>query len=101
LVSRVALGAFTGEEACQVTLGKIFESYSQYLNVPQFKEGFEAHGQGNFRNPYHGDPHHDGDRGVKAKAWDRGIEAASRWQRERLRQAAADLDSLKAGTATE
>jgi hypothetical protein len=90
-----ALGAFTGEEACQVTLGKIFESYSQYLNVPQFKEGFEAHGQGNFRNPY------DGDRGVKAEAWDRGVEAASRWQRERLRQAAADLDSLKAGTATE
>jgi hypothetical protein len=79
-----------------VTLGEIFASYAQYLKIPEFTEGFEAHGRDNFRNPYDGDTPHDGDRRVKAEAWDRGVEAASRWQREKLKQAAIDLEFPRA-----
>jgi hypothetical protein len=45
-----------------------------------FGEGFTAHGV-TWVNPYDGENAADRAWGVKAQAWDRGLEAASRYQR--------------------
>jgi hypothetical protein len=60
---------------------EIFHSYRPYDQLPEFSEGFRAYNAGQFTNPYD-----RSGRGVAARAWDRGLEAASRWQREKLKQ---------------
>jgi hypothetical protein len=61
----------------QATLTAIVASYAPYNTMEAFGEGFVAYQHRNYTNPYDGKPRE----GVKAQAWDRGLEAASRYAR--------------------
>lgn len=56
------------------------DDYAPYHTLDAFAEGVAAYGLAQFTNPY------DGDRrpgaGVNAQAWDRGLEYASRVERD-------------------
>ena len=62
------------------TPAEIIASYEPYNSFrtckPYFDEGMAAYGRGIYQNPYEGPAG-----GVKAQAWDRGLEAASRIRR--------------------
>ena len=60
-----------------MTLTDIVKSYEPYDTHEAFGEGFVAYQCGTYNNPHSG---------VAAQAWDRGLEAASRWQREQMKQ---------------
>ncbi len=53
------------------TLAAICAEYAPYDRFPEFQEGFDAHAKRQFDNPYGST--------VAGQAWDRGLEAASRW----------------------
>lgn len=52
------------------TLAELLEEYAPYNRMQAFREGFIAGKE----NPYNPDS-------VEAQAWDRGAEAAMRWER--------------------
>ena len=59
------------------TLVALRHEYGPYDTLPEFDEGFTAY-------LHHGarvNPYTDPKDGVKAQAWDRGLECASRWKR--------------------
>jgi hypothetical protein len=56
-------------------LTHIVKEYAPYDAMPEFRVGFESHARGLYGNPYNADS-------VAAQAWDRGLEAASRYARE-------------------
>jgi hypothetical protein len=56
----------------QATLTAIVAEYAPYNTMEAFGEGFVAYQHGNLNNPH---------QGVRAQAWDRGAEAAMRYQR--------------------
>jgi hypothetical protein len=66
----------TGDDPVWV---EIKASYAPYDTLPAFYEGVVDYGDGNYANPYDG--RHEPGAGVAAQAWDRGLEAASRWSR--------------------
>ena len=53
------------------------DEYRPYHTMPAFGEGYEAYQSLQYRNPYDG----RWQDGVKAQAWDRGLEFASRVER--------------------
>jgi hypothetical protein len=55
----------------QVTLSAIVAKYPGYDTMEAFGEGFVAHQHRNLNNPYEG---------VRAQAWDRGAEAAMKYE---------------------
>ena len=55
-------------------LAAILRSYEPFGGLPEFGDGFAAYQHGYYENP-----HHAGS--VKAQAWDRGLEAGSRYAR--------------------
>jgi hypothetical protein len=61
----------------QETLTAIVASYAPYDTMEAFGEGFVAYQHGRYSNPYDGKRNE----GCKAQAWDRGLEAASRYAR--------------------
>jgi hypothetical protein len=61
------------------TLADLQQEYRPYDTVPAFHQGFAAYGQHyQYKNPYDDKP-----KSIDAKAWDRGLECAERWARER------------------
>jgi hypothetical protein len=58
-------------------LTKIVAGYAPYHTMESFGEGFVAYQHGKYNNPYDGKRNE----GCKAQAWDRGLEAASRYSR--------------------
>lgn len=61
------------------TLTQIVAEYAPYHTLEAFGEGFVAYEFGRYTNPYDGKREHRAE--VNAQAWDRGLEAASRYQR--------------------
>lgn len=59
------------------TFPEIAREYRPYDTLPGFQEGAEAYMDRKYDNPYT-DPRD----GVKAQAWDRGLEAAMRFTRQ-------------------
>ena len=55
-------------------LAAIVKSYEPFDGMPEFEDGFVAYQHGNYQNPYHDDS-------MRAQAWDRGLEAGSRYAR--------------------
>jgi len=62
---------------CDV-LTAIVKSYEPYDRFEAFGEGFVAHQFGNYNNPYNDNTSLGA--GVNAQAWDRGLEACSRYE---------------------
>lgn len=65
----------TTEKSAALT--KIVKEYAPYDTIEAFGEGFVAYEWRNYTNPYDGKRNE----GCKAQAWDRGLEAASRYSR--------------------
>jgi hypothetical protein len=65
-----------------MTLDELFRTYEPFDVLAEFKEGFEAYGNGKHSNPYHGT---ETVQSIKAEAWDRGREAALRWKLEQMK----------------
>lgn len=61
----------------QQILTEIVKSYRPYDTIEAFREGFVGYQNGALANPYDGQPA----KGVQAQAWDRGAEAAMRYER--------------------
>jgi hypothetical protein len=74
----------------QTLLTKIAKEYAPYDTHEAFGEGFVAYQWENYRNPYGG--RKDGRGAVAAQAWDRGLEAAMRYQRAKLAEEARRYD---------
>lgn len=56
---------------------EIAAEYAPYDRFSEFQEGATAYMERRYDNPYDGAA-----QGVKAQAWDRGLEAASRFTRQ-------------------
>jgi hypothetical protein len=82
------------EQGIIMTLLEICQHYAPYHTMPEFAEGFDAYEAGIYINPYVN---------VAGQAWDRGLEAAMRWERiqcaaeDRRRLASNPLDFRSAG----
>jgi hypothetical protein len=74
----------------ETLLASIVREYRPYDTIPAFGEGFTAHSKRQWCNPYDGDAPGNG---VKAQAWDRGLEAAARYARA--------LDAAQRGAVVE
>ncbi len=59
-------------------LTEIVKSYAPYDTFEAFGEGFVAYQFGNYSNPYNDNKSPGA--GVNAQAWDRGLEACSRYE---------------------
>jgi len=64
-------------QANEKRLAEIRHDYRPYDSFPEFDEGFLDYQKSAHANPYEGKP----SEGLKAQAWDRGAEAASRYNR--------------------
>jgi hypothetical protein len=57
----------------QMAKWQLFEEYAPYHNFAEFHIGFDDYTKGRYRNPFGSS--------VAGQSWDRGAEAAMRWQR--------------------
>ena len=64
-------------KAKEERLAEIRHDYRPYDTFPEFDDGFLDYQKSAHANPYEGNP----SEGLKAQAWDRGAEAASRYNR--------------------
>ena len=64
-------------EQAKRSFPEIAAEYAPYHTMPAFEEGMTAYMEQCYNNPYV-----DPKDGVKAQAWDRGLEAVSRYTRQ-------------------